>query len=84
MHTQCHPLAEKTVILSNGKQFIVIDWWDRISGESWIKPNGNLVVIEYAVRVTMANINGFNIPMDDEIVYGKVDGNGYLIHKSEI
>lgn len=59
--------------------FVVEDWQDRIMGRSWMVMDGNPAAIIYAMR---AGTSG--LPIDDEVVYGKVGGLGHMVHESEI
>ena len=86
-HTEPHPLAGQTVLISNdadeigGEEFVVEDYWDRITGKSWMISDGNPACIHYAMRI------GFQekqVPTDDEVLYGKVGFFGKLVHVSEI
>lgn len=98
-HATPHPLAGQTVYLRvnqgdplynaavTGAQFIVNDWWDRVSGRGWKADQLNLpqmrTTTHYAIRV----VYNF-LPVDDEVVSGDVvtaEGNiTMLIHNSEI
>jgi len=92
MHTDQHPLADRTIqlpddrpimhnLLGNvaGEQAIVEDWWDRVSGGSWTDANDNPAALVYAVRTAFAQL-----PLDDEVVYVKVNHLGMLLHESEL
>ncbi|MBM7554538.1 hypothetical protein [Thalassobacillus pellis] len=79
IHETAHPLAGKTVTLKNGKMFRIEDWWDRVSGKSWRDSGRDPAVLEYAVRA-----GGSGLPLNDEVVYGKIGSDGHLIHKSEL
>lgn len=91
IHPEPHPLAGKTVTISDsavdsvqgavvsGAQYKIEDWWDRVGGKSWSEMNGNPGCLHYAFR---AEANG--LPADDEVVYGKIDAFGHLVHVSEI
>lgn len=59
--------------------FEVEDWWDKMTGGSWMDAEGNPAAIVYALR---AGTNG--LPFDDEVVYGKINNLGHLVHTSEI
>lgn len=59
--------------------FVIEDWWDHLTGGSWMFAEGNPAAIVYAIR---GGLNG--LPLDDDVVYGKVDGRGHLAHVSEI
>ena len=82
-----HTMAGKTVILKckpdpdglNGKEFVVEDYWENITGESWMKCNGNPACMKYAMRAALAGL-----PTDNNVVYGKVGCFGHLVHVSEL
>lgn len=95
MHETESPLAGTTVTLSyaartvfketfeedivlSGRAFDVIDWWDRIRGYSWKVGNDNLS-FAYSVRKSLTDL-----PDDDNVLYGKVDGKEVLVHVNEI
>ncbi|MEV4197058.1 hypothetical protein [Micromonospora globbae] len=79
------PLAGQTVKIRadvrylGGCEYVVEDWWQNVYGESWTTANGNPAALTYALRAGMAGL-----PADDEVLYGKVDGLGHLVHVSEI
>lgn len=88
-HDQPHPLAGKTVTLNDttrkapdvepGMEYRIEDYWDRVAGMSWMHAEGNPAAIKYAMR------SGFGgLPVDDEVVYGKIGPFGHLIHVSEL
>ena len=91
VHAEPHPLAGQTVTISNGVEdpaqsavttgakYKIEDWWDRVAGRSWGQANGNPACLHYAMRAA-ANM----ITPDDEVLYGKIDGFGHLVHVSEI
>ena len=91
MHEEKHPLAGQTVILNlKGKhphipesdepiEYRLEDWWDKVSGGSWMNATGNPAALMYAGRSGIADL-----PLDDEVVYGKVGSFGHLIHVSEL
>jgi len=62
-----------------GSEIRLEDWWDRVSGESWMNCEGNPGCLVYAMRSTSAGL-----PMDDEVIYGKVGHYGSLVHISEL
>jgi hypothetical protein len=87
MHTETHPLAGKTVKLKlashptdiqTGDEFRIEDWWDHLAGGSWMFADGNPAALKYAMRSATC------LPVDDEVVYGKVGAFGHLIHVSEL
>jgi hypothetical protein len=80
-HAAPHPLAGQrvTVDIGNGPEgYELEDWWDRISGGSWMYAEGNPAAIKYAIR------SAGTTPIDDEVVYGKIGNLGHLVHVSEI
>lgn len=90
LHATPHPLAGKTVLIHSksathqghpfdNQPYRVEDWWDRASGGSWKYATGNPAAIHYAIRSVDADL-----PFDDEVVYGKLDYLGYLLHVSEL
>lgn len=98
MHDAQHPLARQTVTLTitlppgspknlvdapgirelQGQEFRIEDWQDRVFEESWQTADGNPTAIKYAVRSGV-----LGLPLDDECVYGKVNGIGHIVHVSE-
>lgn len=82
-HKQSHPLAGKTVTIKKGKfkdkEYRVEDWWDKLTGGSWLDAQGNPACLLYAIR---AGFEG--LPPDDEVVYGKIGALGNLVHESEL
>lgn len=91
-HPEAHPLAGRTVVLNDtakdglgevvpGTEFRVEDYWDRVSGGSWMFAEGNPACLKYAMRT---GLSGGNIPLDDEVVYGKIGPFGHLVHVSEL
>ena len=92
-----HPLAGKKVKLhialpDNEEQrnspgvvklkdtvFEIEDWWENVSGSSWINGIGNPACMKYGIRAGISDL-----PTDNEVVYGKIDNVGHLIHQSEI
>ena len=87
-HKTRHHLAGKTVSLidvSNGSvidvRYKIEDWWDVLGSGSW----AGLCETVPACAIYNDRIIGLeSIPFDEEVVYGKVDGLGYLIHESEL
>ena len=62
-----------------GRHFRIEGWWDHLSGASWRDADGNAAALQYAVR---AMIKG--LPVNDDVVYGKVGPLGYLLHVTEV
>lgn len=87
LHKNPHRLAGQTVRIAQhipelgGEEFIVEDYWDRISGRSWSVSDGSLSCCDYAFRIGMRYPTA---PPDDEVLYGKVRGLGKLVHVSEL
>ena len=89
IHSEPHPLAGAVVKVTplgaphqelvEGADFRIEDYWDRVSGRSWGDSVGNIACINYATRMGLAGG-----PSDDEVVYGKINGLGYLVHVSEL
>ena len=85
-HAEPHPLAGQTVKLTgvtiDGEAdplYRVEDWWDRVSGSSWMYAEGNPAALKYAMRSAMAHL-----PLNDEVVYGKVGPLGHIVHVNEL
>lgn len=86
IHAESHPNAGESVSVKMNTleglvedSAIIEDWWDRVSGESWMNANGNPAALIYALRVGVVGL-----PMDNEVVYCKIGSLGHLIHVSEI
>lgn len=85
MHNEQHAQSNKAVEvrLVDGsviEAFRIEDWWDRLTGTSWMFSDGNPAAMIYAMR------SAGGLPLDDEVVYGKdiMSGLGHLVHVSEI
>lgn len=80
-----HPLAGKTVKIKDevkgigGELFVIEDYWHNVTGSSWMSATGNPAALQYAFR---SGISG--LPIDNEVLYGKVGGLGFLVHVSEL
>lgn len=90
IHKEPHPLAGKTARIKpgvkhpqfpnfGGSEYHIEDWWDRVAGESWQGMEGNPACLIYAIRSASARL-----PLDDEVLYGKVGHFGHLVHVSEL
>ena len=55
------------------------DYWDRVSNMSWKDGVGNPAAIQYSFRAGAAGL-----PLDDDVVYVKINGLGHIVHTSEI
>jgi len=80
-------MAGKTVKIKQeangigGREIVIEDYWYNVSGKSWKESNGNPAALNYAMRTA---IGSMQIPMDDEVLYGKIGGLGYLVHVNEL
>lgn len=78
-----HPLAGQTVKVKKGtlegQDFTVEDWWENVFGKSWMDSTGNPAALEYSYRAANEKL-----PLDWEVLYGKIEGLGCLIHMSEL
>ena len=86
-------LASRTLTIKSGdlagQEITIEDWWQNVhGGESWmarVPSNSNLgssfppAVIQYAARVPIDNL-----PVDDDVLYGKIKNVGFLVHISEL
>lgn len=80
LHKDQHPYARQdATVTATGETYQVEDYWDRLTGGSWMTAAGNPACLQYAVRSA-----GGSVPLDDEVLYGKIDGLGYLFHVSEL
>lgn len=92
MHGQPHPRSGDEVLLSvntrdplrgqvvSGKTFRIEDWADRVFGTTWDRAAnmGNWAAKHYSMRVDTVGLRE-----DNEVVYGKIDGFGHIVHVSE-
>lgn len=84
-HSSPSPLARQTVtvkaalpgVAGTVHEYHVEDFWDRVGGSSWMDVS-NFATLGYAARAFES------LPLDDEVLYGKVNGLGYLVHVSEV
>lgn len=91
IHADAHPLAGQDAEIVDGAtdpvqgaviggaEYRIEDWWDRVGGGSWGNAQGNPACLQYAMRAA-AN----SLPLDDEVLYGKIGSSGHLVHVSEI
>jgi hypothetical protein len=92
IHTNPHPLAGHTVrlragvtdpvrdMVTAGAEFRIEDWWDRTHGNSWTDSPSNPAAFQYGLRIFRIG----HIPLDDEVVYGKIGAFGHLVHNTEL
>jgi hypothetical protein len=89
-HNTQHPKAGQTVKIHFKEpghfqldgldhEFRLEDWWDRINGVSWMFSDGNPAAMVYGMRSGLAQL-----PINDQVVYGKIGNYGHLVHESEI
>jgi hypothetical protein len=85
-----HRLAGKTVRVClkvttidpwhlHGQLMTVEDWWINVTGKSWMEASGIPVAIQYGLRSGLSGL-----PTDNQVVYGKIGGLGYLLHDTEL
>lgn len=77
LNAQAHDPAQKAVV--PGAEFRIEDWWDRLLGKSWMVCDGNPAAIHYGMRSGLTEL-----PIDNEVVYGKIGAFGHLVHVSEL
>lgn len=65
----------------SGQKYRIEDYWDRVAGKSWMVCDGNPACLGYAMRTGLSDAP---VPISDEVLYGKVNGLGHLLHVSEI
>lgn len=95
IHQQPHPLAGKTVILNErciadsrgmvkpGAEYRIEDWFDRLGLGSWMWAQGHPAALIYAMR-SVATPPRDSLPIDDDVVYGKIGAFGHVVHASEL
>jgi hypothetical protein len=91
IHNDASPMAGKWAKIKEntpelgGKRILIEDWWDRLMQKGWGECTGNMACIRYAMRLAEATVNPSykTIVADDNVVYGKINGLGYLVHISE-
>lgn len=66
---------------ADGVKFRIEDWWDKLTGGSWMYADGNPAALKYALRIGLADERP---PLDDEVVYGKIGAFGHIVHTSEL
>jgi hypothetical protein len=57
----------------------VEDYWDSLTGGSWMFAEGNPACLIYGLR---SGLNG--LPTDDNVLYVKIGAFGHLVHLSEV
>jgi hypothetical protein len=92
LHKESHELAGKEAKIRadaehaqvpgfGGATIRIEDWWDKVSGGSWMNATGNPAALVYAMR---SSFQKYHVPIDDEVVYGKIGAFGHLVHVSEL
>lgn len=87
IHSEQSPLSGQevkildTVSELGGTKILIEDWWDRVSGGSWMNANGNPAAMNYAVRTGFSKVP---VPIDNEVLYGKIGGLGFLVNICEL
>ncbi|TQK29410.1 hypothetical protein FBY28_2413 [Arthrobacter sp. SLBN-53] len=86
IHPEPSPIAGKTVVIDlcdgrGERECRIEDYWDRVNGVSWMFAEGNPAALKYAIR---AGMRSDPLPMDDEVLYGKIGPYGELVHTSEV
>lgn len=80
LHREPHPFAGETVTLQSGvfagQEYWIEDWWDRVSGQSWMDCTGNPACLDYAMRSGAEGDPMFS----NEVVYGKLAFLGKIVH----
>jgi hypothetical protein len=62
-----------------GREFRIEDWWDHLTGASWTETAGVPAALRYAFRALVKDL-----PVNDDVIYGKIGSLGYLVHVSEV
>jgi hypothetical protein len=85
-HTEPHSHSNQLVaiidphtLVPTGELYRIEDWYDRLGQGTWIEGVGNFACMKYAKHVSQ-----WGLPLDNEVVYGKINGLGYLYHVSEL
>ena len=68
----------------SGQDFIVEDWWENVSGCSWMNAVGNPVALEYSIRHTKYGDNNHVHLFCNDVVYGKIGPSGHIFHVNEL
>ena len=73
-------LKHEDTTTPKGSKFLVKDWWINIHKVPWNICGGTYYICgEYAYRLGL-----LNLPYDNEVILGTIDGMEYLIHETEI
>ena len=60
-------------------EFHIEDYWENVTGRSWMVSDGNPAAMLYGMRSGLAGL-----PIDDEVVYGKIGLHGHIFHITEL
>lgn len=63
------------------QDFTIEDYWENVYGLSWMHSDGNPAALLYAIRTGM---RGGAVPINNDVLYGKIGMMGYLFHISEL
>lgn len=78
---QQHPKAGEVVTIKRGsftgQEFRIEDWYINLTGKPW-RESSLAACIEYSIRTADTT------PIDDDVLYGHIDGIGHLVHISEV
>lgn len=66
-------------VIKAGTEYHIEGYWDEITGTSWMFSDGNPAALNYAMRAAVAGL-----PIDNDVLYGKIGAFGFLIHRSEV
>lgn len=67
-----------------GVEFTIEDWFSNVIGTSWMFADGSPTAILYALRIAdFGKNNGIPI-IDDDVLYGKVNGLGFAFNVKEL
>lgn len=66
-------------LIPKGSIYHIEDTWKNVTGGSWMFAQGNPAALNYAMRSAFADL-----PIDDNVYYGKINGLGFIVHESEI
>lgn len=93
IHAEASPLAGTTVRIREGvkdpvqgavvggAEYRVEDWWDRVGSQPWGMAQDNPACLHYAMRIISQDPA---IPVDGDVLYGKIGYFGHLVHISEV
>lgn len=62
-----------------GSEIHIEGLWSQIHGTQWYHCESNIACVIYGLRCIENNL-----PIDDAVYYGKINGLGHLVHISEL